>query len=557
MLPAAAQAGTYAWNLPADFTVAGANPDHDTYGTNRYLYLDGASATSLAPLNQFEKNVQGGLNGWTDSGDTSTLVGMSPEPEPFPGGFQSQDTFAPRQLVLEPTPAHVVAVRWTSPLAATVTVTGSVISDETSSPADTGCASAGVDTWSLNLDGNPVQNESGMVPQSSAGPQAISASLAVSPGDTIDLVITAGASVNADPACAPVGATLAFRAAVPPPTVTLYQPAGGQSITDGEPTFSGSAAQRFGDSGTITIRIYKGSQVDPGSILQTQTTTRAGTAYSLSPDPFLYDGAYTVQAEQDDILGDQGFSPPVTFTVADPLPLITMSSLGTRPLSTSMPTLSGSSGTISGDSRSIEVLVWAGTKTKGYPVRHLTAERDDQGHWSTTVTPALADGQYVAIAAQNGPAGLIGSQLVFFVVKLHPPVVTIEQSGYEARAASGRLTLSGRAGDLPADEAWVTIFLYRGARAGGHLVARLRVVQRRGTWTLRWRAPLAPGVYTVRVSQLDGAGHVGWSAPRTFRVHTRTSRVHTRTSRARTRTFRARARNFRAPARAHRLHKSR
>ena len=31
-LPPAALAGTYTWSMPGDFTVTGANPDHDHYG---------------------------------------------------------------------------------------------------------------------------------------------------------------------------------------------------------------------------------------------------------------------------------------------------------------------------------------------------------------------------------------------------------------------------------------------------------------------------------------------------------------------------------------------
>ena len=45
-LPAAALAGTYSWDLPANFTATspGANPDHDAYGAAPWSYLEGPAA---------------------------------------------------------------------------------------------------------------------------------------------------------------------------------------------------------------------------------------------------------------------------------------------------------------------------------------------------------------------------------------------------------------------------------------------------------------------------------------------------------------------------------
>ena len=49
-LPAASLAGTYSWDLPANFTTSppGANPDHDPYGATPWRYLEGAA--SLLPV---------------------------------------------------------------------------------------------------------------------------------------------------------------------------------------------------------------------------------------------------------------------------------------------------------------------------------------------------------------------------------------------------------------------------------------------------------------------------------------------------------------------------
>ena len=42
-LPAVAAAGTFTWNMPADFTATGtgSNPDHDRYGAQPWTYAEG------------------------------------------------------------------------------------------------------------------------------------------------------------------------------------------------------------------------------------------------------------------------------------------------------------------------------------------------------------------------------------------------------------------------------------------------------------------------------------------------------------------------------------
>ena len=515
----AAIAGTYAWSMPADFTVAGANPDHDKYGGAPWAYVDGTSSTALSALSTFKSNVQGGLAGWTDGSDTGTFVGVNPQPAAITGGSNNEDTFPAGQMVLEPTPSHAVGFRWTSPLSATVTVNAGVVSDETDPHAGMACSSLGWDTWSLERDGSPISGQSGTVPASTESPQAISASVTVSPGDTIDLVVTAGQSAGIDSACAPVEITaLKLQAAGAAPTPKLGQPAAGTRITDGEPQFTGSASDAFGDESTVTVRVYQGISLDPSALSQTLTATTSATTFSVAPSPFLYDGTYSVQVEQDDVVGDSGFSPPVTFTIADPLPPISLDPLGTAPLATATPTLSGGAGTLPYDSNQIDVYIWSGTRTTGYPVRHLVAPLVAEGRWSIRVQPALADGRYVAIAAQNGPAGVIGSERVGFTIDRELPVVTLARPGNGARVSGVGLVLAGTAGTAASDARSVAIVLYRGRSAGGRSLGTLRAVVRGGRWSARWQSALARGLYTVSVTQRDQAGNVATSRPRTFTV---------------------------------------
>jgi hypothetical protein len=516
--PSSALAGTYTWNMPGDFTVTGANPDHDHYGATPWTYLDGAGASTLGPLGKFEPSVQGGLAGWTDNGDTSAFVGVDPQAQAIDGGSNNEDTFAPGQAVLEPAPQHVVAVGWTSPLSATVTVTGTIVSDETKSPESSACSSSGPDSWTLELNGSPVQGQDGTVPSNSKGPQAISATMPVAPGNTIDLVITAGAAAIADPACAASGVALQIQAPAAAPAVTLEHPTPGEVINNGEPTFSGSAANAFGDSGTVTVRVYRGTSVDPSALVETLTASRSGSDYAVAPSPILYDDTYTVQAEQDDLVGDQGLSPKVTSKLADFLPLIKLSSLGSKPLLTATPTFTGVAGTEVDDSATIDVYVWSGTRAKGYPVRHLVGTRAADGRYTIQITPALKDGRYIAIASQDSAGGRVGSQFAIFQVKLHPPAVTLSQPAARTRVRGSGLVLAGAAGTALGDARSVTLLLYRGASARGRTIGRLRVSAGRGSWIIVWPATLRPGVYTVRALQRDDAGHLAGSAPHTFVV---------------------------------------
>lgn len=520
-MPAAATAGTYTWSLPSEFTVSGSNPDHGPYGDAPWTYADGTGPVALARLDTFEPNVQGGLVGWTDSRDMSALVGTNPKAEPITGGTNNEDTFAPGQMVLEPTHDHAVAVRWTSPLAGTIAVTATVVSDETASTPRSACASLGWDTWSLDLNGSQVQGQTGTVPDSTQAPHTIAASASVAPGDAIDLVVTAGNGAAADPACAPVGVTLQLHAPGTAPAPALDQPAASAVIDDGQPRFSGTAGAAFGDASTVTIRVYRGTEVGAGAPVETLSGDVADAGFSVAPSPFLYDGTYTAQVEQDDAVGDNGFSQPVTFKIADPLPPITLAPLGDKPLRTAEPTLSGTSGTLDGDSAQIEVYVWPGTRPHGYALRHLLAARGSDGRWSIRITPSLVDGEYVAIAAQNGPAGVIGSQLVRFQVKVHPPVVTLTRPPAGRRVRSRGFVVSGSASTAAGDLGWVTVTLYRGSSLSRRPVETLRVGCRHGRWSVRWHRRLAAGLYTVRATQRDAAGNVGASAPRAFIVRGR------------------------------------
>ncbi|MEA2444542.1 MAG: hypothetical protein QOJ12_1834, partial [Thermoleophilales bacterium] len=111
------------------------------------------------------------------------------------------------------------------------------------------------------------------------------------------------------------------------PTVTLTAPADGTATNDSSPTFAGTGGTAYGDSATVTVKIWSGSSVGSGNPDYTVSTTRDSStgAYSRS-GPYtkvsdssshatLPDGTYTAQAFQSDASGNTGNSSASTFTL--------------------------------------------------------------------------------------------------------------------------------------------------------------------------------------------------------------------------------------------------
>ncbi len=112
--------------------------------------------------------------------------------------------------------------------------------------------------------------------------------------------------------------TTTFTVDTVAPVITLTSPANGSSPTTATPTFSGVAGTAAGDSTSVTVRIYTGSNTS-GVPLQTLTATRgAGGAYSVN-SATLSQGTYTARAEQIDAAGNNGLSSANTFSIADPV----------------------------------------------------------------------------------------------------------------------------------------------------------------------------------------------------------------------------------------------
>ena len=111
-----------------------------------------------------------------------------------------------------------------------------------------------------------------------------------------------------------------------PPVVTLATPVSGSTTTNSRPLFSGMAGTAAGDSSTVTVNVFSGSNTS-GLPVQTLAATLAGSQWSVTPTTALANGSYTAQAEQTDSAGNTGVSTPSIFTIDAP-PQSTAGSVG-------------------------------------------------------------------------------------------------------------------------------------------------------------------------------------------------------------------------------------
>lgn len=121
------------------------------------------------------------------------------------------------------------------------------------------------------------------------------------------------------------------------PAVSLTAPAGGSSSADTTPTYAGTAGNLAGDRSTVTLRVYAGSTAT-GTPVQTRTTPRSGTSWTVDGSPPLSAGTYTARAEQSDYTGNTGLSTAITFTIPGP-PAPPAAPAPPAPSSPSKPTL--------------------------------------------------------------------------------------------------------------------------------------------------------------------------------------------------------------------------
>jgi large repetitive protein len=484
LVPASAlAAGSYTWSQPGDVSSSA------QHGVQSWSYT--ASAATLSFSSGFTGNSKT-LAGYTNSTSSPTTWIAAPS-----GG----------SLEMVPAAGQSVTLTWTFPFSSSEPVT---LSGTVSEPNQK--LLCGGTTWSLKNGASTVT--------SGTGNGAINPANAVTVpvGGKLTMTVTDAAGLFASTTCDETDVTLSLSVPGTAPAVTVTSPANGATVSTSTPTFGGAAGNSFGDSSTVTVRVYSGSSAS-GTPVQTLMTSESSGGWSVAPSSSLANGTYTVQAEQDDILGDVGLSTlPHTFTVnnPNPPPTVTLNSPATEPVTTATPTFTGTAGTATGDSK-VALSIYSGTTR----VRFLAVSVDPAGHFSVQVTPGLANGQYTAVAAQSGVGGTVGfSSPVTFSINVIalPSSLTMTEPAAGSSVAQSQLLFAGTAANATGDSSTITVTLYKGSSTTGQSLGTLQVTASGSTWSGTWQHQLPLGLYTAQASQAVSGSQALTVPPHTFLI---------------------------------------
>lgn len=110
------------------------------------------------------------------------------------------------------------------------------------------------------------------------------------------------------------------------PALSLTGPSDGTVTNDPAPAITGTAGTAPGDSNTVTVKVYNGTDVS-GSPVETITTTVSSStgAWSTHPNPWLPDGTYTTYAQQAGLAGT-AYTSASSFTVNTTPPITSITS---------------------------------------------------------------------------------------------------------------------------------------------------------------------------------------------------------------------------------------
>jgi hypothetical protein len=303
---------------------------------------------------------------------------------------------------------------------------------------------------------------------------------------------------------------VSFQVDTNPPTVTLDQPL--THSNNATPTFTGTAS----DTTQVTVKVYIGPKA-VGSPIATATALPSGGAWK-SGHATLPTGknTYTAVASEESSLGNPpGASAPVTFAVDTEAPSVTLNAPAS-PMNVATPSFTG---TASETNPVIVEIFRAGSTISGPPVATATAAGTGRGWATGPASPALADGEYVAVATQkssfghgpgsDGPAP--------FVVDTVAPAVTLSYPSGGSSSNGGTQAVAGTAGTAVGDFAQVTVQLFSGSQIppGQSPTQSVQVPVGAGQWSVTL-AGLGAGSYVVRAEQADDAGNVGATAAAGF-----------------------------------------
>jgi Bacterial Ig-like domain/Domain of unknown function (DUF4214) len=313
------------------------------------------------------------------------------------------------------------------------------------------------------------------------------------------------------------------------PVVSLDTPADGSSTNDQTPTFSGTAGIDAGDSDTVTVNIYSGTDTN-GTLVQSLDAMRdpISGAYSVDATANLLQGMYTAQAMQTDTAGNTGFSNTTTFTVIDITPpTVTVDQAdGQADPTNSSPILFTAlfSEPVSGFDEN-GVLI-GGTANPTTAVVTESGPMDGTTYTITvsgmtndgTVTVSIMAG--AALDTANNPSEASTSTDNTVTYDATAPVVSLDTPVDGSSTNDQMPTFSGTAGIDDGDSDTVTVNIYSGIDTTGTLVLSLDALRDPGTGTYSVDATssLPEGTYTAQAMQTDAAGNIGFSDTTTFTI---------------------------------------
>jgi hypothetical protein len=326
-----------------------------------------------------------------------------------------------------------------------------------------------------------------------------------------------------------VSAPVTFTVETAAPKVTLVAPAGRSNNTT--PSFTGTAT----DTEPVNIQVHEGA-TKTGKVVATATATgTGGTWTSGNVTPALKNGQYTVVATQASSLGNPpGESTPAIFEVSTTSPTVSLNQPKT-PSNVTAPVFTGTASEPPGESTTITVQIHEGATKTGKTVATATAVSTATtpgiaAPWtSSAATPALANGQYTAVASQpsafSNPTG--ESAPMTFTVDTTSPKVTL--AAVKTPSNNTVPVFTGTATDTTA----VTVEIHKGATTAGELAATATAASTAKTlgvaapWTSSAATPALPsGQYTAVAMQTSSAGNAaGLSTPVTFTVDTTSPKV--------------------------------
>jgi hypothetical protein len=213
-----------------------------------------------------------------------------------------------------------------------------------------------------------------------------------------------------------------FRLDTTAPAIVLSAPVNGDMTDSSSQPVQGTAGTSEGDVQTITVELFEGSTIGIQEPLETIVVKAVGGHWSTTFGG-LTEGDYTVRAAQSDSIGNLGRTQPVTFTVDQVAPVVSIVPVDAT-ISDNTPSFSGNAGSAPGDLAAVKLNLYKGATVSASPL--LTVDGTvSAGGWTDGPLSVLADGVYTVQAEQSDQAGNTGkSAAVTFTLESPEPPPT-------------------------------------------------------------------------------------------------------------------------------------